>query len=206
MICKLGGYPIVRHNHVRDYLARLLSSVSSDTITEPSLQPVPPATALPTSASLDRDAWLDIKSRGFWLVLSEAFFDARVFYDFYPNAQTYRSRPLPTVFSRHERQKTSAYGERVRQIERGSFTPLVMTSSGGLAPEASSFLKALASKLAAKLGEPYAILMAKVRTDLAFCLLRDSVLMLKGSRQKFSLPPSLRPGLDLAVSDVRIHR
>ena len=205
MICCLGGLLITRHNHVRDLVASLLRHVNSDVATEP--PPLLPllgqdATRLSSespAANTSPDARLDVKARGFWTVQSDAFFDVRVFY---PNALTYRSRPLAATFNWHEQQKRREYGDRVRNVERAVFTPLVMTSSGGMAPEAAKFLQFLAKKLAEKLGEPYSLLLRKIRTDLAFSLLRDSVLMIRSSRRAFRHP--LYNAVDLVVADTRM--
>ena len=43
--------------------------------------------------------------------------------------------------------KRREYGQRVRDVEHGSFTPLVCTTDGGMAPEATVFLKDLAAFL-----------------------------------------------------------
>ena len=51
----LGGFPMIRHNEVRDITAHLLSSVWHNVGIEPQVQ------------MLREDwAWLDIKSPGFW--------------------------------------------------------------------------------------------------------------------------------------------
>ena len=48
MICRRGGFPIIRHNHVRDYFAALLAKVCNAVETEPLLQPLAPCLRLPT--------------------------------------------------------------------------------------------------------------------------------------------------------------
>ena len=204
MVCRQGGYPITRHNHIRDYLASLLRQVCQDVATEPVLQPVPDLTAstfIGTGHNTSPSARLDIKARGFWSVQSDAFFDVRVFY---PNASSYRSRTLAAVFAWHEGQKRGQYATRVREVEKACFSPIVLTSSGGLGQEATAMLKLLASKLADKMRDPYAMVMGKLRADISFSLIKDSVLMLRGSRQRFRPPPSISAGLDLHVADARV--
>ena len=49
--------------------------------------------------------------------------------------------------SRRKCCKKRAYEQRVREIEHASFTPLVLSESGGLAKEAKNFYKRLDSKL-----------------------------------------------------------
>ena len=43
--------------------------------------------------------------------------------------------------------KKRAYEQRIREVEHASFTPLVMSATGGLAKEATNFYKRLASPL-----------------------------------------------------------
>ena len=40
MICPYGGFPIIRHNEVRDLTATLLTEVCHNVATEPALQPI----------------------------------------------------------------------------------------------------------------------------------------------------------------------
>ncbi len=71
---------------------------------------------------------MDVKARGFWDRMQCAFFDIRVFYP--------RSAQLSTAYTKHESEKRRVYGQRVRDIEHGSFSPLVFSSTGGMGKEA----------------------------------------------------------------------
>ena len=51
--------------------------------------------------------------------------------------------------------KKRAYEQRIHEVEHASFTPLVMSATGGLAKEATNFYKRLASRLADKWDQPY---------------------------------------------------
>ena len=188
MICRRGGFPIIRHNHVRDYFAALLAKVCNAVETEPLLQPLAGET-LPAAANTDREARVDVKGRGLWSMHEDAFFDIRVFY---PCASSYMAKSLPATYRWHEEQKKAAYGERIRQVERGYFSPLVFSSVGGAGGEAKNVLKRVVSRIASAAGEPYSICMGRVRCELGFSLVRDSVMMLRGSRRKmvFSHHPS----------------
>ncbi len=59
--------------------------------------------------------------------------------------------------SAHKLEKKRAYEQRVREVEHASFTPLVLSASGGLGKEATVFYKRLrlASLLAKKWDQPY---------------------------------------------------
>ena len=81
---------------------------------------------------------------GYWGRRQCAFFDIRVFH---PNAQSYRNTSIPSVYRRHEQQKKREYGDRVREVELASFTPLVFSTTGGMGKEAVTFYRRLAELL-----------------------------------------------------------
>ena len=100
-----------------------------------------------------------------------------------------------------EREKRRAYQQRVCEVERGSFTPLVFSTAGGMGRAASVFYKRLAGKIAEKRSEPYGNVMGWIRAVINFSLLRSSVLCLRGSRskhQQVSFEPS-----KLVISEMR---
>ena len=66
--------------------------------------------------------------------------------------------------------KTSrrAYGQRIQENEHASFTPVVMSATGGLVHEATYFYKHLASLLSRKWGDEYSVVMGWLRYSLSF--------------------------------------
>ena len=76
---------------------------------------------------------------------------------FYPFPPCYSRKPLAAVYNEHKKRKKLEYGRRVREVEQASFTPLVFTANGGMAPEATvtCTFKRLASLLAHKRNETY---------------------------------------------------
>ena len=90
--------------------------------------------------------------------------------------------PSSKTFRTHEREKRRAYETRIRQVDGGSFTPLVFTTAGGAGPAASVFLKHLGSKIAEKKDAPYSQTIGWLRCRLSFALLRASILCIRGSR------------------------
>ena len=90
------------------------------------------------------DVHLNVKAREFWFRGQEAYLDVRVFY---PNAPSYRSLSLTSAYKCHEDAKKHKYGQHVREIEHGVFTPLVLTSTGGMSQEGTVFYKRLADLL-----------------------------------------------------------
>ena len=67
-----------------------------------------------------------------------------------PYAPSNRNTTIKKCFGKHEMEKKRAYSQRVREIEHASFTPLVLSASGGFAKKATNFYKRLASLLADK--------------------------------------------------------
>ena len=111
------------------------------------LQPITGEVLSHATAISDDGARLDFAANGFWGGRFErAFFDVRVFN---PHAPSNR-QPLPACYRKHENLKKRAYEQRVREIERGSFTPLVMSLTSGLGNAASVCYKRLASLISAK--------------------------------------------------------
>ena len=177
LTCKQGGWHTIRHNDLRDSLTDLLSDVCSEVIKEPRLQPLS-GEHLHPSANQEDEARLDIRARGFWSECQDAFFDVRVFF---PHASSYSATRLSSLYKQHERQKRREYGQRVREIEHGGFTPLVFSTSGGMAPEAAVFLKRLASLLCDKHGDTYAATLGWLRCKTSFCLLRSTLRCIRAS-------------------------
>ena len=92
--------------------------------TEPRLQPLSGETLTQRTAISTDDARLDIRARG---AAQDAYFDVRVFY---PNAPSNSAGTISAAYVKHENIKKRAYGERVRNIEHGVFTPLVFPPLG----------------------------------------------------------------------------
>ncbi len=177
LICRQGGFHTIRHNDLRDTISGLLREVCQEVVTEPRLQPLS-GERLPPSANKADNARLDIRARGFWDGMQDAFFDVRVFHPF---ASSYQNSRLSSVYRQHELKKRLEYGQRVREVEHGCFTPLVFTTGGGAAPEANIFLKRLASMLAEKRGESYSTTMGWLRCVTGFCLLRSALRCIRAS-------------------------
>ena len=91
---------------------------------------------------------------------------------------------IEAVLKKHETEKKTSYNKRVMEVEHGSFTPLVFTTSGVMSHECTRFHKALAEKLSEKNGERYEVIMRYLRVKLSFLALRGTLLCLRGSRGK----------------------
>ena len=157
----------------------LLQVVCRDVETEPHLQKVVNKQSYASTANTDDDARPDIRARGFWRQGQNAFFDVRVTN---ANCKSQRDMKVEAVLRKHEQEKKTAYNRRVMEVEHGSFTPLVFTTSGVMSHECTRYHKALAEKLSEKRNERYDVIMRYLRVKLSFLSLKATLLCLRGSR------------------------
>ena len=80
------------------------------------------------------------------------------------------------------------------QVEHGSFTPLVFTTTGVMGHECSIFHKSLAEKISVKKGERYEDIVRYMRVKFSYLALRATLMCLRGSRK-------LKTKVDTTVSD-----
>ena len=80
------------------------------------------------SENNDDGAHVDVRARGSWNMSKDAFFDVGVFH---PNVSLNCSTDISSVYRRHELAKKEKYGQRIREVEHGMFTPLVLSTTGG---------------------------------------------------------------------------
>ena len=202
LTCKTGGFPAVRHNEVRDITATLLTEVCHGVTTEPHLQPLSGESLSHRSAITEDGARLDVAMYGFWGGRFEkAFVDVRVFN---PSAQSNRHGPLSSVYRKHEQEKRRQYDQRVREVEHATFTPLVLSTTGGMGRAATTFYKRLSSMVAEKRNVPYAVTLSWIRCRLSFALLRASIMSIRGARSSRHHPATENP-IDLQLAESRLN-
>ncbi|KAG1651052.1 NFU1 iron-sulfur cluster scaffold, mitochondrial [Nymphon striatum] len=150
--CKKGGFVTQRHNQLRNITANLLKQVCVDVKVEPLLQSLSGETFSNKTANTSDEARSDVGARGFWITGQRAFFDVRVFDS---SAQLYSNLDLKKCHKLNEDEKKRQYSQRVIEVENGTFTPLVFSATGGMAPECQLFYKRLAHLLSDKRGQDY---------------------------------------------------
>ena len=174
LVCKKGGYVILRHNAVRDTEAKILKEVCNDVQTEPALMPTDPnvvqGNALPNART-------DICARGVWSRYEKTFFDVRICH---PTAESHLRKSVACLYAENESEKKRAYGDRIRNVERASFTPLVFLTTGGMTPECTRLNKRLAELISLKTGERYCDVITHIRTRLRFALLKATLAAIRG--------------------------
>ena len=146
MICKKGGFITTRTNELRSLEAELLNTLCKDVQIEPVLQDITGEVLIP-EANKSADARLDIHPRGFLETCSSAFLDARVCHF---NAETYIHNSPKQIYKMHEREKKRQYAARILQIEKGTLTPLVFSTTGWMGEEYLRYHRRLVELLAMK--------------------------------------------------------
>ena len=180
LTCSKGGYTIMRHNGIRDLEGELMQEVCKDVKIEPELLPVGEREM---SGITQDKARLDVSGVGVWGTHERTFLDIKVFH---PNCATYVNMDLERSYVHHENIKKRNYRERVLNVEHGSFTPIIFTTTGGAGPEAQRHHKRIAQLIALKRKEEYSSVIQYIRTRLRFNLLRSILVAIRGERGKSS--------------------
>ena len=197
MMCSFGGFPTIRHNELRDFLGSLLTQVCHNVALEPQLVPLEGEVFRSRTTNTSQEARADIRATGFWTRCEEAFFDIRIFH---PNAKSYQGSSLQDVFKHHERRKQLEYEERILNVDRGSFCPLVFATTGAAGPLCDRFLKSLAGKIAEMDNTDYSSTMSWMRCRIAHALIRNAVMCIRGSRSSLRKPVHCDRTLAIAES------
>ena len=113
---------------------------------------------------------------------------------FNPLAPSNSSSSLSSTFKKHENIKHRTYGQRIREVEHTSFTPIVLSATGGFAHEASVFYKRLACLLSTN---EYSVVLGWLRCSLCFSLLRSAIQCIRGARSSIGIFSRTPPPMDL---------
>ena len=201
--CAKSGFPTIRHNELRNLTATLLTEPCTNVTVEPPLQKLNGETFSGSSVNRNDGARVDIAADNFWGDYQRVFLDVKVFN---PHAPSYKKASLSTVYHQQEKDKKRMYQERIREVEHGSFSPLVFSTSGGMAKEATTFYKRLATLLSDKWTEPYSLTINWLRCRISFSLLRASIRSIRGARSTIGHPMGpINYSLDLVKSESRLR-
>ena len=174
--CPNGGYTIMRHNGVRDLEAELMREVCRDVKVKPELLPI----GEQEMAGITSDkARLDVSGVGVWGEHERTFLDIKIFH---PNCQSYSNMDIEKAYVHHQNIKKHNYKERVLNVEHGSFTPVIFTTTGGVGPEANKHHKRIAQLMAIKKKGEYSQIISYIRTRLRFNLLKSILVAVRGER------------------------
>ena len=166
----------MRHNGVRDLEAELMREVCRDVKVEPELLPI----GEQEMAGITSDkARLDVSGVGVWGEHERTFLDIKIFH---PNCQSYSNMDIEKAYVHHQNIKKHNYKERVLNVEHGSFTPVIFTTTGGVGPEANKHHKRIAQLMAIKKKGEYSQIISYIRTRLRFNLLKSILVAVRGER------------------------
>ena len=166
------------------------------------MQPLSNENMVKKSAINSEGARLDIAANGFWGGRFErTFCDVRVFN---PLAPSNSNISLAKCFRKHELEKKRAYDQRIREVERSTFTPIVLSASGGLGKEGTTFYKRLASLLAEKWDQPYCKTMDWLRCTISFSLLRSAIQCIRGARSSRGHAVKINAAVDLVNAEANL--
>ena len=152
-------------------------------------------------ANTQDGTWLDIAPNGLWGGRHErTFLDVHIFN---PYAPSNREVALSSCYKKHKKIKRRDYAQRVREVKHASFTPLVLSATGGMANESTHFNKRLASLLAIKWDQPYSSTMhvLVIRCRVAFSLLHSAIQSIRGALSSCGQAHKLPPPNDLVTSE-----
>ena len=102
---------------------------------------------------------------------------------------------METIYENCEKRKKSKYNDRILQVEKASFSPLIYTTNGGMGPECLRVNKKIAERIAEQRKEHYSKVMNHVHTRLRFALLKSVLVAVRGYRGN-------EPGGEIDISEI----
>lgn len=187
----------MRHDQPKQVLVEEAAQLWRDVQVEPPLVPLSGEELKHNSSIKTDDARSDVRVRGFWSNMRNAFFEFRVFY---PHARSYQGQSPSSLYRSMELSRKREYEERIRQVEDGDFTPMIMSSTGGMGSQMQNALKHIARKLADKRTEQYPRVLTVLRAKFAFAVARAAIVCLRGSRGRYAVHRALNPVSDVDVA------
>lgn len=195
--CQRGGFPISRHNKIRDVTANLLTEVCHDVVIEPDLQPLTGEVLARATANTSDGARLDIAANGFWGgCFEKTYMDVRVFN---PHAPTNRSTSISNCYRKHEAEKKRAYEQRIREVYNRTlnFHSLGVLCYWGHGQAYHDLLPAASLPFSRQVGIPVQLysLLASIPNRLLSSAVGNSVHqrcpLFSWTRRRIALPPAL---------------
>ena len=123
-----------------------------------------------------------------------------------PDCESQKNMTLKAVLNKHEQEKKRQYNQRIMNIEHGTFTPLIFTTTGVMGHENDLYHKALAHKISKSKGDRYDDVMQYLRTKLSFLAMKATLLCLRGSRSTFTRADELQAGdFSLRLGELRLQ-
>ena len=108
------------------------------------------------------------------------------------------------MYRHHEQSKKREYNARIIEVEKGTFTPVVFSCSGGASKEASRLLKAMALKLSVKRREKYSDVINFVRRRIRFDVLRTCLISFRGDQGPDQSTDAINE-LDIGIQEMEVY-
>ena len=140
-------------------------------------------------------ARLDVSAVGIWSSFEKTFLDVRVMH---PNSPSYEDKTPDQIYKQHEREKKRKYNDRILNVDKGSFSPLIFSTTGGMGPECTKFHKRIAELISRKRGEEYSDVVNHIRTRIRFSLLKSVLIAVRGQRGRGR-------GGEMPISDLSLN-
>jgi hypothetical protein len=137
-----------------------------------------------------------VSAVGIWSPMERTFLDVRVTN---PNSASYLDKTIDQVYDLHENEKKQMYNDRILHVEKGSFSPLFFTTTGGMGPEATKYHKQIAQLISRKRNETYSDVVNWIRTKVRFALLNSTLISIRGDRGK------KRRNSDTPIADLSLN-
>ena len=99
------------------------------------------------SANTAQEARPDVSAGSVWNNLDKVFLNDNIFHH---RAKSNQLATVEAAFKKHEDEKNRVYNQPIIDLEKATFTPLVLSTHGGIGPEAEEFNKRLAALIAKK--------------------------------------------------------
>ena len=131
----------------------------------------------------------------------KTYFNVRIFN---PHPSTNRHDQLSQCYRKQEHVKNKEYEQRIREVKHVSFTPLVVSVTGGMANEETYFYKRLASFFARKWDHSYSSIMSWLRCLLSFSLLCLAIQCIRGVWSSIGHACKSPLSIDLVISESRL--
>ena len=107
------------------------------------------------------------------------------------------------MYKSHEEEKKQGYLPRVLQVEKGTFTPAVFSTSGGMGKEADRLLRRMAERMSIKRGENYSSVVSFLRRRFRFDLLKTCVIAMRGYKKPDPVLQTTAAKIDTLDLDLR---
>ena len=111
-----------------------------------------------------------------------AFLVVRVFNQ---NVKRHANIKLSKAYEINEKAKKKTYNERILQVEHGSFTPLVMSATGGMTRECKKFYLRLTEMICKKRKTNCNVTITWIRKKIVFSLIKSVGICLRWNHSVF---------------------